>query len=100
MKAITKSYADYITFKASRPDVIQGYAYYITSYQIGVTYLIDDLLNGLASPLELNRFENDLTQTYLKWRELHQTEAGADLSTLAFLKELRPAIIKKIKMTF
>ena len=55
MKGIPKSFAETIRVMAERPDVLQGYVFHIKSYQMGVSYLTDAVLNTFTGSFTGNR---------------------------------------------
>lgn len=97
MKGIPKSFAETIRVMAERPDVLQGYCYHIKTYQMGVGYLTDAILNTFTGTFEPLTFNREIAMTYHYWRQSAESDNCDKDNVQNFLRLLRIDIIRKIK---
>lgn len=97
MKGIPKSFAETIRILAERPDVLQGYCYHIKSYQLGVSYLAEAILNTFAGTFEPMTFNREIAMSYHYWKETGEHGSADKENVQNFLRILRIDVIRKIK---
>ena len=82
---------------AERPDVLQGYAFHIKSYQMGVTYLTEAVLDTFTGSFEPITFRREIAMTYYYWKQSEES-ANCDKDNVQnFLRLLRIDVVRKIK---
>ena len=97
MKGIPKSFAETIRVMAERPDVLQGYVFHIKSYQMGVSYLTDAVLNTFTGSFEPITFRREIAMTYHYWKNAEGCDSRDKENVQNFLRLLRIDVINKIK---
>lgn len=95
MKGIPKGYAETIRILAERPDVLQGYVYHIKTYQMGVSFLAEAILNTFTGSFEPMTFNREIAMTYHYWKQTVEDGTGENVQN--FLRLLRIDVINKIK---
>ena len=97
MKGIPKSFAETIRVMAERPDVLQGYVFHIKTYQMGVSYLTDAILDTFTGSFEPITFRREIAMTYHYWKQSEECGDCDKENVQNFLKLLRIDVIRKIK---
>lgn len=97
MKGIPKSFAETIRVMAERPDVLQGYVFHIKTYQMGVSYLTDAILDTFTGSFEPMTFRREIAMTYHYWKQSEESGDCDKENVQNFLKLLRIDVIRKIK---
>lgn len=97
MKGIPKSFAETIRVMAERPDVLQGYCYHIKTYQMGVSYLTEAILDTFTGTFEPITFRHEIAMTYHYWKNSVESGQCDKENVQNFLRLLRIDVIRKIK---
>lgn len=97
MRGIPKSYGDSIVAMAENPVYLQGFCYHIHSYQQGVTYITDAVLNTFCGDFNAFQFTRELAMTYYYWKDSIESDGYDKNDVQGFLRQLRLEVINRIK---
>lgn len=97
MRGIPKSYAETIAAMAENPDYLQGFCYHIHTYQQGVSYITEALLNVMCGDFNALQFTRELAMTFHHWKDSLESDGFEKDDVQGFLRQLRLEVINRIK---
>ena len=99
MKSITSAATNLLIQESQKPDVAQGYAYYVRNFNYGCQYAADRLLDTVSLTFDLHKFKYELIKTYICWLEERQME-NCEASVHQFVNDFRAEVSKRMYEKF